>query len=213
MVRTLMKAIIKVILIIIIIGELRPIDSECLLTILDIIQNTIELNEHSFDNFNKEKLVNEIVKEHEIDERIIDNIVSWYTIDRKFNTITFVKEIGICVLKSNKQETVNTFMDKWNSNICYSLKSNVDLKLLRGRYLIDDNNLIKYFTSSSLSKIPSVRFQEVFRLRSKWFSDDLIPFLEDLGDSKELEKMIMKFCRTQFDKISQRETYTSRQRI
>ena len=122
MVRTLMKAIIKVILIIIIIGELRPIDSECLLTILDIIQNTIELNEHSFDNFNKEKLVNEIVKEHEIDERIIDNIVSWYTIDRKFNTITFVKEIGICVLKSIKQETVNTFMDKWNSNICYSLK-------------------------------------------------------------------------------------------
>lgn len=180
---------------------------------LDLIANTLELLGLSLSNLEKDKLVDAIQQEHRIDKEYTSTVMSWYmssptSIDAK----AFVSEIGLCLLKAQKQPTsFDAFTDNWKSKAGYELSSQCTLDLLKGSYLIEAGK-ISFFTTSHLSKVPSTRFQELFKMRPKWFAADFLPFIKDLGDGKELERMIMKFCRTQTDKSTAMETYTSRQR-
>ncbi|TIC19762.1 hypothetical protein E3Q12_04123 [Wallemia mellicola] len=195
-------------------GEYRPVDPECLLRTLDVILNTLELVDMSFNKVDKDELADSINKDHNINREYISTVIGWYmNSDTTLDSQAFVKEIGLSLLKVQSRATAfEKFLDDWKSRSGYELQDQCNLNLLKGYYLIEAGQ-ITYFTTSSLSKNPSKRFQELFKTRQKWFSVDFIPFIRDLGDSKELERMVMKFCRTQTDKDTGMETYTSRQRI
>ncbi|TIB65018.1 hypothetical protein E3P78_00877 [Wallemia ichthyophaga] len=195
-------------------GEYRPVDAECLMRTLDLIANTLELLGMSMTNLDKQRVVEKVHEEHNVDKQYTDTVMDWFmSTPTSLDINAFVKEMGVCILKTHKHPTpFETFIDDWKGRVGYELSSYCSLDLLKGSYLIEAGR-VKFFTSSSLSKSPSTRFQELFKMRGKWFAADLIPFIQDLGDSKELERLVLKFCRSQTDKSSGMETYTSRQRI
>ena len=170
--------------------------------------------EMSLANFDKDGLVDAIHKEHSIDKTYLSTVLGWFmTSDNSIDATPFAAEMGLCLLKAQtKPRPYEAFVEDWKSKAGYELSQVCSLDILKGAYLMEAGN-ITYFTTASLSKVPATRFQELFKMRSKWFAADLLPFIKDLGDNKEIERMIMKFCRSQTDKSTGMETYTSRQRV
>ena len=85
---------------------------------------------------------------------------------------------------------------------------------LQGNYIEEeslgmDKTFLKYFPASVLPVDPAARFSDLFLTRSKWKVEDLSPFLSDIAvNSKERDKLLLKFCRTVTD--SQGIRYTAR---
>ena len=68
---------------------------------------------------------------------------------------------------------------------------------------------IKYFPASILPVDPAARFSDLFLTRSKWKVEDLSPFLSDIAvNSKERDKLLLKYCRAVNDSNGIR--YTAR---
>lgn len=68
---------------------------------------------------------------------------------------------------------------------------------------------LKYFPASMLPMDPAARFSDLFLTRSKWKVEDLSPFLSDIAvNSKERDKLLLKYCRAVTD--SQGIRYTAR---
>jgi sister chromatid cohesion protein DCC1 len=58
------------------------------------------------------------------------------------------------------------------------------------------NPTIKYFPKQILPVEAKQRFQELFKVRSKWNKAEILPYIDDLaGNLKELEPLIIKYCR------------------
>jgi sister chromatid cohesion protein DCC1 len=60
-----------------------------------------------------------------------------------------------------------------------------------------DNLTLKYFPASDLPVDPAARFSDLFLTRKKWKGEDISPFLSDIAvNSKERDKLLLKYCRT-----------------
>lgn len=88
------------------------------------------------------------------------------------------------------------------------------MALLNGFYLLDPPPppapahavLLTPYPVSRLSAVAQDRFAQLFLKRSKWRMVDLKVYLDDLGTSKEVEKMISKWGRV----VKERETLSTR---
>jgi sister chromatid cohesion protein DCC1 len=81
----------------------------------------------------------------------------------------------------------------------------------KGNYLASasDAELLSYFPASALSIDAAPRFADLFLTRSKWKAEEISPFLTDIAiDSKERDKLLLKFARTTTD--AQGVWYTTR---
>ena len=59
---------------------------------------------------------------------------------------------------------------------------------------------LKYFPASMLPVDPAARFSDLFLTRSKWKVEDISPFLSDIAvNSKERDKLLLKYCRAVTD--------------
>jgi sister chromatid cohesion protein DCC1 len=68
---------------------------------------------------------------------------------------------------------------------------------------------LKYFPASMLPVDPAARFSDLFLTRSKWKVEDISPFLSDIAvNSKERDKLLLKYCRAVTDSDGIR--YTAR---
>jgi sister chromatid cohesion protein DCC1 len=68
---------------------------------------------------------------------------------------------------------------------------------------------LKYFPASMLPVDPAARFSDLFLTRSKWKVEDISPFLSDIAvNSKERDKLLLKYCRAVTDSHGTR--YTAR---
>jgi len=83
---------------------------------------------------------------------------------------------------------------------------------LQGSYLVsvlDNTDHLTFFPSSELPVDPAQRFADLFLTRSRWRRDDIVPFLQEIAtNSKERDKLLLKYCRTIPD--TQGVWYTSR---
>ncbi|SCZ87883.1 BZ3500_MvSof-1268-A1-R1_Chr2-3g05351 [Microbotryum saponariae] len=114
-----------------------------------------------------------------------------------------VPSIGFLTLRSSLfflqygGQRLDTFLDKWKG-LCHQFESLCTPTLLTNTSIIAPNSIppsITYLPISHLSADPATRFSELFTLRPKWFADDLIPFIDDLGDKKKRDALVMKFVR------------------
>ncbi|KDE06391.1 hypothetical protein MVLG_03297 [Microbotryum lychnidis-dioicae p1A1 Lamole] len=110
-----------------------------------------------------------------------------------------VREVGIVLLAQGGYggQRLDTFLGKWKS-LCHQFESLCTPTLLTNTSIISPNAIppsITYLPISHLSADPATRFSELFTLRPKWFADDLIPFIDDLGDKKKRDALVMKFVR------------------
>jgi len=91
-------------------------------------------------------------------------------------------------------------------------KTHIHSHYLQGSYLVsvlDNTDHLTYFPSSELPVDPAQRFADLFLTRSRWRRDDIAPFLQEIAmNSKERDKLLLKYCRTIPD--TQGAWYTSR---
>jgi len=121
-------------------------------------------------------------------------------------------------------------MAKWKNTVGDTFAASADLDLLsvchlsftnltyihshylQGSYLVsvlDNTDHLTYFPSSELPVDPAQRFADLFLTRSRWRRDDIAPFLQEIAiNSKERDKLLLKYCRTISD--TQGAWYTSR---
>ncbi|SCV74880.1 BQ2448_7909 [Microbotryum intermedium] len=110
-----------------------------------------------------------------------------------------VREVGIVLLAQGGYggQRLDAFLDKWKK-LCHQFESLCTPALLANTSIITPNSIppsITYLPISHLSADPATRFSELFTLRPKWFAEDLIPFIDDLGDKKKRDALVMKFVR------------------
>lgn len=69
---------------------------------------------------------------------------------------------------------------------------------------------LKYFPNHILLSMDAKsRFEYLFKARSKWTQDEIVPYIEDLAtDKKKLDAMLLKYARASGEK--NHITYTSR---
>lgn len=83
----------------------------------------------------------------------------------------------------------------------------------QGNYICrssQEGRTLAYFPSSELPVLPSDRFSDLFLTQSRWRADEIAPFLKEIAvDSKERDKLLMKYARTMTDSEGQ-IWYTSR---
>ena len=126
-------------------------------------------------------------------------------------------------------------MTNWNTAVGDTSISNTSRKLLtvgiihsfgaqepsitdenRDNYLCipsfsSSNSLIPYFPCAELPTDPAIRFADLFLMRKRWKAEHIKPHLSDITvDSKDLDKLLLKYARALTDKDG--SWYTARAR-
>ncbi|KAF8322142.1 hypothetical protein DL93DRAFT_2124030 [Clavulina sp. PMI_390] len=147
-------------------------------------------------------------RDHGLSPEISDQVMRWFGPSEKdlwepdYDQIS--KVIGLSLLSKNKNTSIaeDLFMSQWRDAVGDAHVEHVNLPLLTGNYLSSateastETSVLWYFPSSELSINPVERFKDLFLTRTKWRSDDLVPFINDLTlDTKARDKLLLKFCR------------------
>ncbi|KAJ3570205.1 hypothetical protein NP233_g4564 [Leucocoprinus birnbaumii] len=201
-------------------GFLRPISKDYLQNLLEIILNLLVSLGSQHDNAVLDDLVSSLADEHEVPRAVSLQLLAWFgevnESENKWrmNVEGVLREVGIGLLRHHRREPITkaAFMAKWKTAVGDTFESSVDPGLLSGNYLvstIDDTDRLTYFPSSELPMDPAQRFADLFLTRQRWKGDDIAPFLGEIAvNSKERDKLLLKYCRATTD--SQGVWYTSR---
>ncbi|KAI9442354.1 sister chromatid cohesion protein Dcc1 [Lactarius indigo] len=98
------------------------------------------------------------------------------------------------------------FMAKWNTAVGDAFASSTSLQLLTGNYLCASSpfcssTMLSYFPCAELPVDPVARFSDLFLTRPRWKADDIVPYLSDMAvDSKDLDKLLLRYARALTDK-------------
>ena len=61
--------------------------------------------------------------------------------------------------------------------------------------------ILSYFPCAELPTDPALRFTDLFLTRERWKAEDIGPYLSDIAvDSKDLDKLLLKYARALTDK-------------
>ena len=61
--------------------------------------------------------------------------------------------------------------------------------------------MLSYFPCAELPVDPAARFSDLFLRRARWKADDIVPYLRDIAvDSKDLDKLLLRYARALTDK-------------
>jgi sister chromatid cohesion protein DCC1 len=104
------------------------------------------------------------------------------------------RTLGHALLLKQDRWGFESFLTAWQK-ACFDL--DVQLSYLEGLFMLEEERprMIKYFSKDSLSSDPKSRMQELFKARPKWKKTDMLPFLTDLGDDKEVNSIFLKYAR------------------
>jgi sister chromatid cohesion protein DCC1 len=117
------------------------------------------------------------------------------------------------------------FMAKWSTAIGDTFVPSMSLKLLtvrsipfatihiyiyvclfsQGNYLCASSfslgTTLSYFPCAELPADPATRFVDLFLTRARWKAEDIVPYLSDIAvDTKDLDKLLLKYARALTDK-------------
>ncbi|KAL5523641.1 hypothetical protein ACEPAG_7814 [Sanghuangporus baumii] len=197
-------------------GELRLMTPGYLNRVLELILNTLVSLSRSSDDAPILNIVETIQSDHEISSDVSRQVMSWFgRIDSSMNAETWimdvdavVRQIGIGILSSYRSSPIeqSEFMKRWRAAVGDSFEDRISLSLLQGNYVLTGqsattSSALSYFPSSELPISPADRFTELFLVQPKWKAADIVPFLNDIVvDSKDRDKLLMKFARSITDK-------------
>ncbi|KAL5528520.1 DCC1 [Sanghuangporus sanghuang] len=197
-------------------GELRPMTPGYLNHVLELILNTLVSLSRSTDGAPVLDIIETIQSDHEISPDVSRQVMSWFgRIDSSLSTETWtmdvdavVRQIGIGILSACRSSSIeqSEFMKRWRATVGDSFENRISLSLLQGNYILTDQSAttspaLSYFPSSELPLSPADRFAELFLVQPKWKAANIVPFLDDIVvDSKDRDKLLMKFARSITDK-------------
>lgn len=206
--------------ILIINNELRPIAPDYLNRLLELFLNLLVSLSMKHASASVEKLSSALAENHEVSRVVSTQIMSWFgeIKDGKWtmDVDAVVKELGLGILRNHRHEPIekDQLLSQWKTQVGDTFEDTVSLNLLAGNY-IEVESLgvheasLKYFPASLLPVDPAARFSDLFLTRSKWKVEDLVPFLSDIAvNSKERDKLLLKYCRAVTDSHGIR--YTAR---
>jgi len=119
-----------------------------------------------------------------------------------------VRQVGLGILRQYKTDPISEdeFMTKWNTAVGDTFVSRTSLKLLTGNYLcasspFSSSAILSYFPCAELPSDPAMRFADLFLTRERWKAEDIVPYLSDIAvDTKDLDKLLLKYARALTDK-------------
>jgi sister chromatid cohesion protein DCC1 len=138
------------------------------------------------------------LEETDIEITILKHVFDFHTVaDDEICTLNDAKasrSLGHALLLKQDRWELESFISEWRK-ACFDVE--VQLSYLEGLYLLEEERpvTIMYFPKDSLSSDPKTRLQQLFKARSKWRKTDLLPFVQDLGEDKELNAIFLKYAR------------------
>ncbi|KAG0727391.1 Sister chromatid cohesion protein DCC1 [Chionoecetes opilio] len=104
---------------------------------------------------------------------------------------------GEVLIKSSRGMSIDEFRALWANSVPEGLDTN--LGQLEGLILLDKSavaTVITYFPNTELPLDAKDRFEILFDVQEKWTYDEIRPFIDDLGDSKNpVSTLLMKHAR------------------
>lgn len=123
----------------------------------------------------------------------------------------YVNEIGVLdcdkiarffaqeLLKARNQWDVEEFLDAWGRSLMDVIQPQLQLIadcVLQERHPGSGRMEIRRFFRSDLPSDAESRFIALFKTKTRWQYDELVPFISDLGtDAKELDAIVLKHGR------------------
>ncbi|KAH8994018.1 sister chromatid cohesion protein Dcc1 [Lactarius akahatsu] len=152
--------------------------------------------------------------EHEVKREVTLQVMRWFgqvdaeNVSWNVDVEKLVRQVGLGVLRQHKNDPVpeDEFMAKWNAAVGDTFASSTSLQLLTGNYLCASSpfcssTMLSYFPCAGLPVDPVARFSDLFLTRPRWKAEDIVPYLSDIAvDSKDLDKLLLRYARALTDK-------------
>ncbi|KAH9961376.1 sister chromatid cohesion protein Dcc1 [Russula dissimulans] len=207
--------------ILIIDGALRPLSPSYLHKILELLLMHLVSLSQTHDAASVVELSRSLEYEHEVRREVVLQVMRWFgEVDTanelwKVDVEKVVRQVGLGILRQRKARAMrfqsdpiseDDFMAKWNTVVGDTFASHTSLKLLTGNYLcapspFSSSTILSYFPCAELPTDPPMRFADLFLTRARWKAEDIGPYLSDITvDTKELDKLLLKYARALTDK-------------
>ncbi|KAI0268678.1 sister chromatid cohesion protein Dcc1 [Gloeopeniophorella convolvens] len=201
--------------ILIIDGALRPLSSSYLHKILELLLMHLVSLSQTHEAASVVELCRSLEYDHEVNREVTLQVMRWFgeldAANESWNMDVekVVRQVGLGVLRQHRRDQIaeHEFMAKWNTAIGDTFTSTACLSLLSGNYLCAASSLsssttmISYFPCAELPTDPAARFTDLFLTRPRWKADDIKPYLSEIAvDSKDLDKLLLKYARALTDK-------------
>jgi len=194
-------------------GHLRPIAPSYLITVLELLLTHLVSLSLPPEAASVSKLSDALEEGYEVRREVCEQVMAWFGEIKNemwnMDVNATVKEVGLGILRAYKDDSISEedFLAKWKNAVGDRFESKVSLELLSGNYLSSIDTMkdppikaLTYFPSSLLPIDPAARFTDLFLTRPRWKAEDITPFLADIViDSKERDKLLLKFTRTVTD--------------
>ncbi|KAJ3010442.1 UNVERIFIED_CONTAM: hypothetical protein HDU68_002131 [Siphonaria sp. JEL0065] len=200
-------------------GSYRLISPTFLNEFIQLLVASIEIEDKDMNAITEQDAL-QMMAENEIPESVILHCLSLVADEiedvgsgiYKLSSSKICRTTGTEVLLSIKNKLpLNTFMKEWRKVTPSTFELSLDC--LQGLFLIEETNSmgneIKYFPKSKLPPIAKDRLDQLFQVRRKWSSHDIMPYIKDLAENKKkLDLMLLKY--TRLSKVGETVYYSSR---
>ncbi|KAH9056583.1 sister chromatid cohesion protein Dcc1 [Lactarius vividus] len=193
---------------------LRPLSPSYLRKILELLLMHLVSLSQPHDAASVQELSQPLEDEHEVKREVTLQVMRWFgQVDAanrlwKVDVEKVVRQVGLGILRQHKNDPVpeDEFMTKWNTAVGDTFTSSTSLQLLTGNYLCTpspfcSSTVLSYFPCAELPVDPVARFSDLFLTRPRWKVEDIVPYLSDIAvDSKDLDKLLLRYARALTDK-------------
>ncbi|KAK9457413.1 sister chromatid cohesion protein Dcc1 [Dipodascopsis uninucleata] len=112
---------------------------------------------------------------------------------------------------ASKEIKLASFMEIWHSSLPVSLDFRCELSQLVGQFVQITPDTIQHLSRERLPKDPRTRFEILFKTKSMWLEEEIIPFIDDIeGNRAKINNLFLKFAKRKVVKgvvyISRRST-------
>ncbi|KAH9017071.1 sister chromatid cohesion protein Dcc1 [Lactarius hengduanensis] len=191
-----------------------PLSPSYLHKILELLLMHLVSLSQPHDAASVQELSQPLEDEHEVKREVTLQVMRWFgqvdveNVSWNVDIEKLVRQVGLGVLRQHKNDPVSEdeFMAKWNTAVGDTFTSSTSLQLLTGNYLCASSpfcssTMLSYFPCAGLPVDPVARFSDLFLTRPRWKAEDIVPYLFDIAvDSKDLDKLLLRYARALTDK-------------
>ncbi|ORY50485.1 hypothetical protein BCR33DRAFT_762792 [Rhizoclosmatium globosum] len=199
-------------------GSFRLISPTFLNEFIQLFVASCDIDEKDISALTEEDAL-QMMAEHDIPEAVVLHCMHLMSDEveigagiYKLSAQKICRATGTEVLMQVKHKTtLSNFMKEWKKVTPSAFE--VSLEYLQGLYLLEENSAmhqeIKYFPKSKLPPIAKDRLEQLFQVRRKWASADIMPYIQDLAENKKkLDLLLLKY--TRLSKVGDQVYYSSR---
>ncbi|XP_054710851.1 sister chromatid cohesion protein DCC1-like [Uloborus diversus] len=184
-------------------GFMRILDFDYKFNVVSSVINVIESNSIPIDKIDKEVVISSL---EDLEPRVIlETFFLWFanSSDENGQTLFALKEDAICrlygelLLRVAGKFHLEEFMESWQKSVPEGLKCS--LEHLKGLALTDltcSPTVIFHFPYLEMPENIAERFIKLFKVKTKWTYEEIVPYLEDRVHSlSEVKALLVKYTR------------------